>query len=106
MAQGLRVKKNTSKSGYYTSSDVDVRLPNHDTDVNLRLPNGRSLVIQFRVEGPSLDFLLPGKQHVHNWRGTEMKPARVPKGQEPHVHLADQLMIPLDANFLDIVDGD
>ena len=91
----MKINQQTTKTKGYACSDVLVKLPGHDTDIVMQLPNGDEFTLQFRVEGPSLDILLPETNHVHNWVGDDMKPARVPKGQSTNVHNADQLMIPL-----------
>lgn len=96
----LKVTKQTSKNRGYVSSDVSVYLEEHDTDINVVLPNGSTVSLQFRMSEdeesyPTLDVLLPEHMHVHNWRGEGMKPAKTPKGQGKEVHDADQLMIPL-----------
>ena len=74
-----------------------IMLQNRDRDIKVILPDGHAVVLQYRREGPSLDILFDAPQAVHNWNNNEvdsMSPAPTLNRQR-HVHLADQLMIPL-----------
>jgi len=72
-------------------------LQNRDRDIDVVLPDGNSVVLQYRREGPSLDILFDAPQAVHNLNNNKvdsMSPAPT-LNHKRHVHLADQLMIPL-----------
>jgi hypothetical protein len=96
----------TVSGSKYKSSDVDINLPTHDTDVTLFLPNGTPIVIQWRVEGPSIDICLDTERPVNNWEGDDMKPApRDPhEGDYDHIRMAKQLCIPLPNAVLEPTD--
>jgi len=98
----LKVSKSTSgKTGEYRCGDVDIQLPAYDTDVTLTMPNGEHIVLQWRVEGPSIDICLEKDTDVINWSGTEMTPAKAAEGKnQDHVRIADQLCIPLAPSVL------
>lgn len=93
MKKKLVESDSTMRLNGYAFSDVKVQLPKNDTDIVVSLPNGDCITLQFRIEG-SLDILLPENMAVHNWQGTNMKPARGRRGQAS-TRYADQLMIPL-----------
>lgn len=82
----------------YTEHTVDI--PTHDCDVNLKLPNGKVISIQFRPSNAdtnyngSLDFILPYNEDVTCWQGDDMDPAPG-KGHERY---AKQLMMELPFN--------
>jgi hypothetical protein len=90
----LTVKKVATKQvGHYHSGEVEITLPLHDTDVNLVLPNGDTIALQYRVEGPSIDVVLPYDTSVTNWKGEDMEDA--PKCGKECIRLAKQLVIDL-----------
>ena len=87
--RNLVVKDETTTAG----GEVIINLPAHDTDITLRLPNGKLIAIQFRVEQPSIDFILPENCAVNCWKGDDMEPAgamrRKPgQGSQAHVRFA------------------
>ena len=75
-------------------SDKKVKIADKDTDIILVLPDKREITVQYRVEGPSVDILLPEIMPVYNWAGVEMKAAKAFKKSQQEVRLADQLCIP------------
>ena len=100
--RNLVVKDETTTTG----GEVVINLPAYDTDITLRLPNGKLIAIQFRVEQPSIDFILPENCAVNCWKGDDMEPAgamrRKPgQGSQAHVRFAKQLAIPLHHSVLD-----
>lgn len=104
--KGIVAKDKTKDTSGYKHSEVVVDLPKHDTDVTLRLPNGQLMEVQFRVEQPSVDFVLPEDCAVTNWQGDDMEPAKALRGKPgqgsmAHVRLAKQLAIPLDPAVID-----
>ena len=86
----------------YVHHEVDVNVTARDTDVIVRLPNGDQLVLQFRVDGPSVDICLPDNMEVINLQGDGMEPAEAVKGKGggSHVRKAKQLCIPLAPSVL------
>lgn len=73
-----------------------IMLQNRDRDIDIVLPGGHTVTLQYRREGPSLDILFEDPQTVHNWNNEteDMSPAPT-VNRKKHVHMADQLMIPL-----------
>ena len=83
----LQLEENkTVTKDHYTYSEATLSIPNHDTDLKLVLPNGRTLLLQYRVETTSMDICL-AKGHfidVLNW-GEDMKSAPTDK-DNPEMH--------------------
>ena len=77
-----------------------IKLTNVDTDVTLEFPGGQEVTVQWRVEGPSIDIILPENCAVNNWEGADMKMAKAIDLKFDHVRLADQLCIPLGEQYL------
>jgi len=76
----------------------------HDeTDIDIILPNGQVIQLQYRLEAPSIDVCLPEPTSVTNWIGDDMEPA--PLAGQPHVHLAQQLVIDINPEFVDEQDN-
>jgi hypothetical protein len=70
----------------YLSSDVDIDLPrDHNSDILLNTPSGKQVLLQWRIDGESLDICLPEIQKVHIWQADN---------QQDEV-AADQLMVHL-----------
>lgn len=40
---------------------VEVTMPQHECDIYLVMPNGDQITLQYRLEAPSLDVIVPGK---------------------------------------------
>ena len=79
---------------------VRIKAETVEQDINILLPGDRTLVLQYRNyegnikgHGASLDILLPGMAVVHNWKGSNMKPAKAFSKEHPEIRLADQLAI-------------
>ena len=100
--KSLVVRESTERAeSGYASSEVEIKLPVHDTEVLLILPNGEEIICQFRIEGPSIDFCLPEDMPVHNYKGDDLEPALAddPMGNR-HIRRAKQLCIPLSKKVL------
>lgn len=71
-------------------------LVNRDRDIDIVLPDGHVVTLQYRREGPSLDILFDAPQHVHVWNNEVGSMAMAPhiRGNKAG-HIADQLVIPL-----------
>ena len=94
----------TVRKNHYTTSDVSIDIPDHDTDIHLKLPNGESITLQFRPEGNTVDICLPKNMQVHNWQGSDMKPAPKQRGNKlEHIRNADQLCVQLPPHSYDKV---
>ena len=89
--------KTTRHSERYICSGLTLQLPDHDSDIVLRLPSGEEVELQFRTEGAGLDVLLPENLAVTNWEGDDMMPAKQ-VGKQKHVLNAKQLFICLPEN--------
>ena len=81
------------KSGKYEYGETLLQLPDHDFDINLRLPNGQLVALQWRIESPSMDVVLPENLSVVNWIGDDMEPAPKVKDCPAHIRQAKQLVI-------------
>jgi hypothetical protein len=98
--QALVMEDKTEKVGRYISSDVKVQLPKHDADVTLFLPNGEPVLIQWRLDGPSLDVCFATEYNVHAFQGDDLKPADRVFDSDQHVRNAKQLMASLPESVL------
>lgn len=92
----VTAKAGTTRDDGYTSSQVNVKIEeDHDTDIELTLPSGEIVILQYREESKTLDVCLHGKLHVvRNW-AEGMKAAPRAVGQPIHVRKANQLCIEL-----------
>lgn len=79
-----------SESGY-TSTAMTVEVPDHDTDIMVKLPNGLYMELQWRPEGQSVDVCMDEHTTVMNW-ADDMKPAPAVKGTKD-CYRAVQLVI-------------
>lgn len=83
---------------------IKVEMPLHDCDVEVIFPGGKTVTIQARPSNAdvnyngSLDIILPDDQHVTNWQGDDMTPAKGVKG-EPHTRIAKQLVTDLPGDY-------
>ncbi len=82
-----------------------IQLGHCETDVDLVLPNGQVISLQYRLEAPSIDVCLPEDLAVTNWTGDDMEPA--PEAGPlsagfAHVRLAKQLVIDLNPESVDV----
>ena len=98
----VKLKSHQYPDSSYIHHDVDVSVTARDTDVTVRLPNGDQFVLQFRVDGPSLDICLPENMEVINLQGDGTRPAESVEGKSggSHVRKAKQLCIPLALSVL------
>lgn len=76
-----------------------IELGHEETDIDVVLPNGQIIQLQYRLEAPSIDVCLPEVTSVTNWIGDDMEPA--PLHGKPHIHMAQQLVIDLNPKFID-----
>lgn len=79
-----------------------IELGHEETDINIVLPQGQIIQLQYRLESPSIDVCLPEPTSVTNWIGDDMEPAPLAKRKtRSHVHEAQQLMIDINPKFVD-----
>ncbi len=92
MKKQLKITEMTQKAeSGYTSSAVTVQVPDNDTDIMVKLPNGRYMELQWRVESQCVDVCMDKHSPVHNW-SNDMAAAK-PVRKEQHVRNAIQLVI-------------
>jgi len=77
-----------------------IQLGPGEMNVDLILPRGQLIQLQYRLESPSIDVCLPTECGVTNWEGDDMKPAKV-VGKLKHVRNAKQLVIDLNPAWVD-----
>jgi hypothetical protein len=84
----------------YRFTEHKVALPRHDADVTLTLPNKDEILLQWRVDGPTLDVCLPKPDHVVNcWYGHDLAPSPPVQGFA-HVRQCGQLCINFERGVL------
>ena len=80
-----------------------IELDREETDIDIVLPGGQIIQLQYRLEAPSLDICLPEPTSVCNWIGDDMDPAPLSgRRTKPHVHQAQQLVIDINPEFVDV----
>ena len=78
-----------------------IQLADYDADLNIVFPGGQKAVLQWRVDGPTLDLCFDNPVDVFN-DGPDMEPAPAKKGRpEQHTGVV-QLVIPLQRAFAPI----
>ena len=82
------------------SHDHRIELGPGEMNVDLILPRGQLIQLQYRLESPSIDVCLPTECGVTNWEGDDMEPAKV-VGKLEHVRNAKQLVIDLNPEWVD-----
>jgi hypothetical protein len=66
--------------GDYISSDMKVKVPDHDFDVEFIMPDGRWVLFQYRIEGQSLDICLEQNCRTIVWKGQDLQSAKPKPG--------------------------
>ncbi len=72
-----------------------IELDNQETDIDVVLPGGQLIQLQFRTLSPSIDICLPEECGVTNWQGDDMEPAEA-VGDKDYVRFAKQLVVDLN----------
>ena len=79
-----------------------IEMPNHDCDLVLRFPSGKTIVIQSRPSNAdvnyngSLDIILPENMAVTNWYGDDMEYAPPISQTSPeNIRRAKQIVVEL-----------
>ena len=79
-----------------------IELGRKETDIDIVLPNGQVIKLQYRLESPSIDVCLPTECRVTNWKGDDMEPAGPSQGgHKYHVRDAKQLVIDFPPKWVD-----
>ena len=89
-------KDKTPKSTH----DHRIELGPGEMNVDLILPRGQLIQLQYRLESPSIDVCLPTECGVVNWKGDDMEPADV-VDKKGHIRNAKQLVIDLNPKWVD-----
>lgn len=63
------------ESHKYAFSELGITMPDHDADITLDMPGGQHILLQFRIESPSIDIILPEPVVAQSWRDDELTPA-------------------------------
>lgn len=101
---GIVVRDRTNETDYGTNSDVILKLPQNDVDIDVVLPNGRSVVLQWRMEGASLDLILPEpKLMVHTWEGDDLEPSKG-HADSDHIRYCGQLCLDFGDEYTQIAE--
>lgn len=80
-----------------------IELGHRETDIDVVLPNGQLIQLQYRLMSPSIDICLPKECRVTCWQGDDMEPAK-PSGRgghEYHIRDTKQLVIDLNPDWVD-----
>lgn len=80
--------------------DHRIELGHEETNIDVVLPCGKIIQLQYRLESPSIDICLPVECGVTNWAGDDMQPS-MPVGKLSHVMWAKQLVIDLNPEWVD-----
>jgi hypothetical protein len=89
----VRHGEQTRHRSGYKFDKLDVLLPNHDCDVDVRLPNGGKFLLQWRIENETVDICLSKKMICYLF-GEGLSPPK--KTKEKDCYRVDQL------TFMDI----
>lgn len=91
-----------ASGGQYQFTEGTLTLPGHDADLNIVFPGGQRAVLQWRLDGPSIDLCFDQPLDVFN-QAEDMHPAPAKRGRaEQHVGVV-QLTIPLRPDFTEEV---
>lgn len=73
----------------YKHKNIDIKIPKYDSDVNIELPDGNVVVLQFRSSNAdidtrgSFDIILPQTQSIIAYRSQSLdKPSYVKRVQQ------------------------
>ncbi len=75
-----------------------IKLAGYDADLNIEFPGGQKAVLQWRVDGPTLDLCFEQPVDVFN-DGPDMKPAWAVIGRPEQHYGVVQLVIPLPREY-------
>jgi hypothetical protein len=91
----------------YKFTTQTVKMPKHDSDVELIFPGGQKIVIQARPSNAdknyngSLDIILPKDDDICIWEGNDMQPSKMGITGEQHERVGKQIVIELPGGGYD-----
>lgn len=87
-----KLKLKRHRLNHYRWCDAEIDMPlNHDVDVRFKMPDGNYVLLQFRVDGNSVDVFFPEPVEVALFKDEEFHPA--PKIRKQHFRMAKQLVV-------------
>lgn len=87
-----KLKLKQRKRNHYRWCDAEISLPaNTDVDVRFKMPDGNFVLLQFRVDGNSVDIFFKEATEVALFEDEEFHPA--PKVRKNHFRMAKQLVV-------------
>ena len=82
-------------------TEHEINLPSdHECDISLIFPNDKVMQLQYRLESPSIDVVLPDNLSVITWKGDDMEPSESDPFYDGYVRIAKQLVIDFDPAWL------
>lgn len=80
------------KRNHYRWCDAEIDMPlNHDVDVRFKMPDGNFVLLQFRVDGNSVDIFFKQALEVALFKDEHFRPA--PKIRKAHFRRARQMVV-------------
>lgn len=77
-----------------------------DTDIRLRFPSGKEIVLQWRIENGHMDICIPEDITVITWKGEDMESSEPHESfPDGHVRTVGQMVLELGEDYL-IPDGE
>lgn len=87
-----KVSLKRHKRSHYRWCDTVIDLPkNHDVDVRFNMSDGNFVLLQFRVDGNSVDIFFKQALEVALFKDEEFHPA--PKIRKQHMRMARQMVV-------------
>jgi hypothetical protein len=81
-----------------------INVKSMDTDIRLKFPTGKEIVLQWRIENGSLDICLPENEGVDvvTWQGIDMTPSKpLAEIEDGHVRVnCGQLVLELGESYI------
>ncbi len=82
-----------------------VNVKKMDTDIRLKFPTGKEIVLQWRIENGSLDICLPENEGVNvvTWQGIDMTPSKpLAEIEDGHIRInCGQLVLELGESYIE-----
>ena len=75
------VRKPYGPDSFYQYVESTLQLPGHDADLTIVFPGGQRALLQWRVDGPSIDLCFDQPLDVWN-QAEDMRPAPTIEGQD------------------------
>lgn len=91
--------------GQHPFEERTVNVKNMDTDIRLKFPTGKEVVLQWRIENGSLDICLPVNEGVDvvTWEGIDMTPSKpIDSVDDGHIRKnCGQLVLELGESYIE-----